>query len=914
MRPKQVAPERWQRIEQLYHAALELPAGERAAWLEQACAGDAALRREVESLLRFDARAAQFIEAPALEIAARAAAETQDEPREDALVGQMLGHYRILSWLGAGGMSEVYLAFDTRLERQVALKLLAAQFTQDAEHLRRFTQEAKAASALNHPNIITIHEIGVLGDRHFIATEYVAGRTLRRLLTDAPPSLARALDVATQVAHALAVAHAAGIVHRDIKPENVMLRPDGYLKVLDFGIAKLKRAEAGEPARDNAGIEAVAPARPFATMPGTVLGTAQYMSPEQARGLAVDERTDIFSLGVMLYEMIAGRRPFEGATREAVMRAVTSHEPPPLAAETPAALRALIDRALQKERAARYQSAEELLADLQPLKQELRASGNLALPHQPAAWREAALTTSHARLDTHAQPAELSTAAESGTRPRGVRPLARAWRQRAWRLPLLLALGLALGLAAYFFARFHTQPALESLAVLPFVNAGAEAQADYLADGLTDGLINSLARLPHLKVIALSSVLRFKQQQSDPPAVARRLGVSAVLTGRIAQRGEALAISAELVDARDGSRLWGAHYERHLADLMLVQEELTQSISAGLRLRLSDAESKQLGKRYTENSEAYRLYLKGRYFFMQFTAEGSGKALGQFEQAIALDPNYAPAHAGIGYVYAVASGQYENPREAMRQARQAATRALALDDTLPEAHFALALVNWWADWDWPAAETGFRRALELAPNNATIRAVYGEFLSTQGRFPEATAHAQRALTLDPLSVYVSSALGKVYYNARQYDRALAAYRQTLELDPASTRAQRGLGRALTQQGRYAEAIAALRQAIAREAHPYFIADLGRAYALAGQRREAHERLAQLLQMAQRRYVPPVYLAKVYVALGEPAAALAWLDRALQEHSDQLTELRVDAAFDSLRGDARFAALLHCVGL
>jgi len=446
------------------------------------------------------------------------------------------------------------------------------------------------------------------------------------------------------------------------------------------------------------------------------------------------------------------------------------------------------------------------------------------------------------------------------------------------------------------------------------MDANADADAEYLADGLTDSLINSLSQLPHVNVIARGPVFRFKKEQSDPLAIARRLGVRAVLTGRIAKRGDALSISAELMDARDGSHLWGARYERRLADLIVVQEEITERITTGLRLKLTEAQAKRLGKRYTENFEAHKLYLKGRFFFMQFTPEGMGKALDYFRQAIDLDPGYALAHAGVGYVYAVAASQYEEPGEAMRKARQASLQALKLDEALPEAHFSLALVKWWADWDWPAAEAGFRRAIDLNPNNATWRAVYADFLSTHERFTEALAQAQRAQELDQFSVYVSSALAKVYYNARQYDRALAAYRQTLELDPDSTRGRRGLGRVLLQQGRYDDAIDALRQAVARESHSYFISDLGHAYAVAGRRGEARRMLEQLQDVARQRYVSPVYIAKVHAGLGETSAAMALLNKALQERSDQLTGLRVDPAFDPMRTDPRFVELLRRVGL
>jgi eukaryotic-like serine/threonine-protein kinase len=935
MRPEQTQ-ELWGRIERLWNAALERAQPERAAFLAEACEGDEELRREVESLLRFDLRAEHFIESPALEVAAQA----QAEAIEESLIGRMIGHYRILSLLGEGGMSEVYLALDTSLERRVALKLLPANFTQDADRLRRFIQEAKAASALNHPNIITIHEIGATDDVHFVATEYIEGQTLRQLMAVAPLTLNRALDVTTQIANALAVAHSAGIVHRDIKPENVMVRPDGYLKVLDFGIAKLLTGGQGEGAKGRHGDKetgrqeeeetggqkariSLSPpplVSPSFTEAGLVLGTTPYMSPEQARGLAVDERTDIFSLGVLLYEMIAGRLPFDGATRKDIIHAITEREPQPLGAGAPAALREIVSRALRKDRAERYQSVNELLDDLRRLKRGLRTSGHLQMAYQPSAWNEATLITDATRPGARTQASELLTVeGKTSTHPgirSGLGRLARVLKRRALIPLALLALGVA-GWLTYFYSR-PQQTAIDSLAVLPFVYDGAgeniDAKAEYLADGLTDGLINSLSQLPSVKVKARNSVFRFKKDQSDLTAIARRLGVRAVLTGRITHRGDELTISAELTDARDGSHLWGARYEGRLSDLIVVQEEIAQRITAGLRLKLTDAESKRLGKRYTENAEAYQLYLKGRQMFLQLTPEGASKALDHFHHAIELDPDYALAYAGVGYVYAVGAGTYEDPGEAMRKAREASLQALKLDDALPQAHFSLSLVKWWFDWDWTAAEAEFKRAIDLDPNNAIYRAVYADFLSTQERFTDAVAQAQLAQELDPISVYVSSALAKVFYISRQYDRAVEGYRQMLELDPDSARGRRDLGNALLQRGQYAEAIEDLRLAVARKSDPDFISYLAHAYAVAGHRDEARRRLAQLLQIAKRRYVSPVYIARVHAGLGDTAQALASLNQAFQQRSDQLTGLRVDPAFDHLRADPRFVDLLRRVGL
>ncbi len=974
-----MSPERWRQIERLYHAALECDAPE--AFLDEACAGDEALRREVESLLRFDRQAETFIEAPALEVAARLPVANL----EQSFTGRMIGHYRVLSLLGEGGMGEVYLALDTRLDRQVAIKLLPAQFTQDAERLRRFIREAKAASALNHPNIITIHEIGEVqteaGGLHFIVAEFIDGQTLRQRMAAGRMSLRETLNIAAQVTSALAVAHAAGIVHRDIKPENVMVRPDGYVKVLDFGIAKLAEERGGERESGRAGEgesgragewgsgrageresggggergsreggergsrgemgDAIphSPTPPLSHSPtpplsrsstlslstrGLVLGTAHYMSPEQARGLRVDGRADIFSLGIMLYEMIAGRRPFAGETRTEVVRAVLQNEPPPLSQFAPAIpleLQEVIGRALRKDREERYQSAKDLLAELQRLRRELRADAEWQTAASPTAHSSEASTIGGpvalatlpepvAPTATHAPIRTVADERKGGAKSQPSRRLSR--QLSSWLFALIAIVLIAVAVIRFFPTRQGT--AIDSLAVLPFINTDADKNAEYLADGLTENLINSLSQLPEMKVIASGSVFRFKAKQTDPQAIGKQLGVRAVLTGRIAQRGESLTISAELINARDGARLWGEQYERRLADILSLQEEVTRHITAGLHLKLTDVESKHLGKRYTENAQAYHLYLRGRYFFLQFSADGIRKGLEYFNQAIALDPNYALAYAGIGYAYAVAASQYEKPGEAMGRARQASFRALQLDETLPEAHFSLALVKWWSDWEWAGAENEFRRAMELNPHHAIARAVFSDFLTAQGRFEEALEQAERALELDPLSLYVNGAMGKALFHARQYDRALAAYQKTLELDPDSARTHRNLGRVLLQQGKYSEAIAELRKAYAREQHYYFLADLGHAYAVAGRRNEARQTLIALQRISREKYLSPFYIAKIHAGLGETKQALKLLHQGYRDRSDQLTWLLVDPAFDPLRSDPGFAELLRLVGL
>jgi eukaryotic-like serine/threonine-protein kinase len=554
------------------------------------------------------------------------------------MIGKTLSHYQVTEKLGAGGMGEVYLAQDTQLRRKVALKLLPAQFTKDEDRLHRFEQEAYAASALNHPNIITIHEIGQVGDSHFIATEFIDGQTLRQQMTSRL-RLTEALDVVIQVASALTAAHAAGILHRDVKPENVMLRPDGLVKVLDFGLAKL--AERSSP---RMGAEAPTAAQ-VDTDPGTVMGTAQYMSPEQARGLKVDGRTDIFSLGVVLYEMVAGRAPFEGATAADLIISIVEKEPAPLSRYAPdvrAELQRIVSKALRKDRETRYQTVKDLLIDLKSLREELEFEAKLERSGERNVTRGELVTPSGGQAGVAAGELVVSTE-EAGV---VVRTTSSAeylvGEVRRHKGPVLLALAILIIAGAAIFYSARGGKAIDSVAVLPFVNASADPDTEYLSDGITESLINSLSQVSRIKVIARSSVFRYKGRETDPRAVGRELGVQAVLTGRVMQRGDDLSISAELMDARDNSHIWGEQYHRKLADLLTVQQEITRDMSEKLRLKLSGEEQKRLTKSYTENAEAFQLYSKGRYYWNRQTEDGTKKAIECFQQAIDKDPNYAP--------------------------------------------------------------------------------------------------------------------------------------------------------------------------------------------------------------------------------------------------------------------------------
>jgi len=832
-------------------------------------------------------------------------------------MSQVISHYRIISKLGAGGMGEVYLAQDTKLDRKVALKILPADVAENQDRMRRFVQEAKAASALNHPNIITIYEIEQSDSVHFIATEFIDGETLRERLRKPSMKLREVLDVAAQIASALSAAHTAGIVHRDVKPENIMLRADGIVKVLDFGLAKLNERPLPESVDAEAATKAL-----VQTEPGLVLGTIAYMSPEQARGLAVDARTDIFSLGVVIYELVAGQAPFGGATRSDLIVALLEREPPPLArftAEVPAELERIVMKALAKDPDERFQTVRDLLIDLKRLKQKLdvdaeiersapelkSGSGEAKPSHVPGIVSTASRGAAHTVFDD----SRATSSAEyivSGIKQ----------HKLALAIALLVLVIGAVGLSLYLRAR-NTEVAIESIAVLPFEDQNHDLDTEYLSDGVTESIINSLTQLPNLRVIARSSAFRYKGKQTDPITVANELGVRAVLTGRIMQRGENLTVSAELIDARDKKQLWGERYERKVSDLLSVQRDIAQEITANLRLKLSGADKDRLTKHYTEDPEAYQLYLKGRYFLNARTEESTGKAIEYFQQAIAKDPVYALAYSGLADSYSALVFPIEavTPREAMPKAKEAAMKALAIDNALAEAHASLGYVKFYFDWDWPGAETEFKRGIELNPAYAEGHHYYSHYLVAMGRDEESLIESRRCLELEPLNLLLNVHLGWHYLYTRQYDQAVKQLQKTLEMDANFAQTHRWLGLALEQQTRSAEAIAELQKANALfGGNTLTEAELAHAHAVSGKRDEAQKELARLKETAQHKYVPAYQIAAIYAGLGEKDQAFAWLDKAYDERSDLLVNLKREQKFDDLRSDPRFAELLRHVGL
>ena len=780
--------------------------------------------------------------------------------------GTRMGPYELLASVGAGGMGEVYRARDTTLGRSVAVKVLSPEASQDAELLRRFVDEAKAASALNHPNILTIHSIGEDAERPYIVSELVEGATLRTLLEAGPLSVRHALDVAIQVLAGLAKAHSAGIVHRDLKPENVMVTADGLVKILDFGVALLLPDGKLDPARS--------PER--LTGAGRVMGTLAYMSPEQARGDAVDGCSDLFSLGIILQEMVTGSHPFRRATGPDTLAALVRDDPPPISGtEAAGELSSIVGKALRKQPAERHASAQQMEAELRSLRERLTAAGRM-----------------------------------SGTSPAAARRLLPA--RALWALGVLVV-ATVVGIG---FVMARRGGSVDSLAVLPFTSVGPDPETEYLSDGITENLIERLSRVPDLKVIARSSVFHYKGRDVDPGQVGKELGVRAVMIGRVVPRGDGVSISVELVDVRDSSHLWGEQYNRKLADVSSVQEEIAREISDKLSRRLTGEARERIARRSTDSIEAYRLYLRGRYEWNKRTDEAVKRGIEYFEQAIEKDPGYALAYAGLADAYNILGyRRYLPPKDAWLRGKSAANKALAIDESLAEAHVSLAFAAFNYDWDFETAGREFRRALELNPNYAHGRHWHSHFLTAMRRQDESLAESQKAMELDPLDGAINAHLGWHHFMARHYDVVVEQCRKVIETDPKRQVAQTRLGDAYERQGRFAEAAAAFRRS--RELGPENsepVAGLAHALAVGGRKAEARDVLAELLALSPQRYVSAFDVALVHAGLADQDAVFHWLQKAREERASGLVYLDVDPRLDGLRADSRFRELLRGVGL
>lgn len=831
--------------------------------------------------------------------------------------GEKISRYKIISSIGIGGMGEVFLAEDTRLHRKAAIKVLPEDVALNHERLHRFEQEAIAASALNHPNILTIYEFGEESGVHFIATEFIEGETLRDRLKKEHLSLKSVLDIAIQIASALQAAHVAGIIHRDIKPENVMIRSDGLVKILDFGIAKLaqirnenfqaRNEEAETLMQTSSSSRQPATPYPQLTSPGMIIGTANYMSPEQAKGREIDARSDVFSFGLVFYEMLAGRRAFDGENALDVIGAILHKEPIPLnqfTTELPPAVERITSKTLRKDPGERYQTMGELLTDMNDIKQELEFQDKLERTTEPLT------ETTKTKLIT--APSEATPAQTASTEF-----ITQGIRKHKLGIAFSLLVGLSLLAAGLWFFLFRTpvnDTPIDSIAVLPFENRSGNPDSEYLTDGLAESLIYRLSQLPNLKVSPTSSAFRFKGKETDAQKIGSELGVKAIMTGHITQRGENLMISIELVDVRYNKLLWGERYERKISELLATQKEIAAEITHKLQLKLSGEGERKLTQNYTSNPEAYQFYLKGRFYWNKRTAENLKKAIEQFKAAADKDPNFALAYVGLADSYALLE-QYTGtpPSETLPQAKAYAELALQIDGRLAEAHTSLGFINYNL-WQWAEAEKEFRRAIELNPNYPTAHHWYYIYLRDTGRYDEALAEIKRAQELDPLSLVINASLSRAYLLKNDVNSFLEQTEKMIELYPNYAPNHSYLGLAYIKQERFTEAVAEARKAVELDRSSTSLSFLGYTYAVSGKEYEANAVLKELKEKYARREALGREVAAVYAGLGKKDQALGWLEKDFQIRSGDLASITWHPTFDSLRGDPRFTDLLRRMNL
>jgi len=859
-----MTPAQLQTIKEIFHGALDCQPDKVSAFLEAACQGDEVLRYEVDAFLTAHQHAGNFIEAPV----AGLAANIIEKGQAGLLIGQPIGHYKISESIGTGGMGEVYLAIDITAGRKAALKLLPARFTGDAERLKRFQQEARAVVGLNHPNILTVYEIGQDHSIHYIASELIEGETLRERLTRGRMQLSEAVDIAIQVASALAAAHRAGIVHRDIKPENIMLRPDGYVKVLDFGIAKLAEQEVPVTIPRDEALLLVE------TNLGSVLGTVRYMSPEQACGGQVDKSTDIWSLGVVLYEMVTGHVPFTGDTPSEVMSAILEKEPPPLTnyvAHTPAELQQIISKTLRKDREQRYHNAHELLEAFKNLRHKLEVEAEL----QPSA----------------ATPSWLH------------------WTRSPTALVLgLLVAAMAMAIPFYWHRNLTTSsPPEKSIAVLPFLDLSQTKDQEYFCEGMSEEIIDALAKVEGLRVVARASSFSFKGKTAAVSEIGKKLNVEDVLEGSLRREGNRVRITAELINARSGFRIWSDTYERELQGMFALQDEITRAIVDALKIKLAIS----LPPREQRNTEAYDLYLQGLYFSNKGSEEDLRRALSFFQRAVEKDPTFSRAWTGIAKVWYFLADVYLKPLEAYPLSREAAMKAVELDERDAEAHCYLSEAKRVLDWDLAGADAELKRALQLDPNSASAHLFSGLHPLFRGELKDGLRLILEAQKLDPVSPIASYVATAAYLANDRVDDAVVEGQRTLQLDPNYFYLDSVLAAAHREKGNFPEAIALYTKA--QEATHLPSSGLAITYTRMGREIEAQNILAQLLQAREKRYISAPLIAAVAVALGDNEGAFRELERAYAEHSGILQWIAFLPEFRALHSDARFPDLVRRIG-
>jgi serine/threonine protein kinase/predicted Zn-dependent protease len=873
--------ERWQQVESLYHATLEKEPRERSAFLAHSCGTDETLRQEVESLLAFDAHAEHFIESPALEVAARMMA---DESSKSIAAGDRFNQYRIISQLGAGGMGEVYLAEDTTLRRKVALKFLPVVLTKDKAHLRRFEVEARAVAALSHPNVCTIHEVIETEDsRHCIVMEYIAGMTLRERMLKGGINVNEALEIAIQIASALSIAHAEGIVHRDIKPENVMLREDGYVKVLDFGLAKL-----GDTTSDSADSAAETRSIQVKTLPGVLMGTVAYMSPEQARGLPVDARTDVWSLGVVLYEMVAGRQPFAGPTPTDVIIRIAEREPTQLAEFAPEAnqLEPVIAQTLAKDRDERYRTASDALVDLKNLKHELELGTDLN-------------TTRRLKPQAKGAPTRTRTLALAG----------------------IFAVAIAALTFAIWFTRNSrttaTTSQIKSLAVLPLENLSGDASQDYFAEGMTETLIAGLAKVVELRVTSRTSVVQYKASQKPLKQIAQELNVDAVAEGSVQRSGDKIRVTVRLIDAATEKLLWNGEYDRDLRDVLTLQNEVAQEVTQAIRIKLTPQEQGRLAQARRINPAAYDDFLRGRYFLSRQTKADNDAAIDALNRAVTTDPDFAGGWAELAQAYVWKLFLFApNEKDLQEKAFVAVEKALALDKELPEAYLARGRLLWTPANHFPhdKAIQEYRRALALNPSLDEARNQLALVLGHVGLLDESLAELNKALAANPANNLARFRVGESLLFQGKYEQALTALRNVPpDVNPSLIGHQIVL--TLFELGRKDEAAATLEkflQDYPEDNRGLYTSLQAVLAASSGQQRLAEEKIKVAIERGKgfgHFHHTAYHIALAYALMNRPDEAITWLESAANDGFPCYVLFETDHNLDNLRQRERFKSLM-----
>ncbi len=842
---------RWQKIKSIFDAALEIVPAKRGGFLDKSCPHDTELRQEVQKLLDSYDQAEGFIEDPAV----NEVASLLLEPTQTLKEGQRFAHYEVIRQIGVGGMGEVYLARDEKLERKVAIKILNERFSKHESNLKRFMQEAKAASSLNHPNILIIHEIKFGDDANYIVSEYVEGKTLRELIQDSELQLPEILDIAIQISGALAAAHHDHLIHRDIKPENVIVRPDGYVKLLDFGLAKLLNPGA-------IGFEA-STVKQNDTAKGVILGTVNYMSPEQAKAEKVDERTDIFSLGVVIYELISGKTPFRGNSMSETFANLINLEPQPLTRfiiNVPEELQRIVSKTLRKKKTDRYQTIRDLNSDLQELRKRMDFEEQLQL--RPVTGSQLGVAT---KLTNHDKAKNIQV----------------------------------------------SQPT-NSIAVLPFANISSDPDNDYFCDGLAEELLNSLTKIKDLKVAARTSAFALGNRNTDLGEIGTALNVRTVLEGSVRKLGDQLRISVRLINTFDGYQIWAERYDGEMKDVFDLQDKITFAVINELKVKFLSEERMALRQRPEENIEAYQLYLKGRFHYLKLKPTEIQKAISYFEQAIEIDPNYALAYVGLAQALQTLPLAAELPaREFSTKAKVAALKAIEIDDLLAEAHGVLAWLLFWFDRDWQAAEKECRRAIELNPESADAHEAYAHLLSNIGRHSESLAEIERAKELDPLNLRINALEGQFLLHAGKIDNAISQLNGTIELEPNFWLAHLFMASAYIEKGKFAKAVDEASKAGELSGGSSHAASLRIfAYARSGKLTNAKTALGELKESAKEKYIPPYHLALSFHGFERRNETFENLELALEQQDPKMAFLKVEPKWNDLRDEPRFQAVMR----